>query len=193
MNLRRALSLVLAVVLCMICISGCSDKKPDETKAAVVEATVSSTVDPMPTSSTLVETVILSLPENITKEFVSDTRAYFRADGEVIGGIEILNVAGQRDAMLSEDEYEDLAFTVTKLVQDGEYDCSVDTMSGLADVNVGIKFQDGRTFAHYYDHTFPLRSKAPKGMKPKYLRRNLSKFVRLYLRKQAHYRARGGE
>ena len=80
----------------------------------------------------------------------TDTRAYFRADGEVIGGIEILNVAGQRDAMLSEDEYEDLAFTVTKLVQDGEYDCSVDTMSGLADVNVGIKFQDGRTFAHYF-------------------------------------------
>ena len=47
--------------------------------------------------------------------------------------------------------------------------------------------------AHAYDHTFPLRSKAPKGMKPKYLRRNLSKFVRLYLRKQAHYRAREGE
>ena len=46
---------------------------------------------------------------------------------------------------------------------------------------------------HLYDHTFPLRSKAPKGMKPKYLRRNLSKFVRLYLRKQAHYRAREGE
>src|SRR5699024_4512813 len=29
-------------------------------------------------------------------------------------------------------------------------------------------------FHYYYDHTFPLRSKAPKGMKPKYLRRNLS-------------------
>ena len=48
-------------------------------------------------------------------------------------------------------------------------------------------------FGHLYDHSFPLRSKAPKGTKHKYLYRSKSLFVRICLRKQAHYRARGGE
>ncbi len=48
-------------------------------------------------------------------------------------------------------------------------------------------------FFHNYDHSFPLRCKAPKGMKHRFLKRSKSKFVRICLRKQAHYRARGGE
>ena len=44
---------------------------------------------------------------------------------------------------------------------------------------------------HNHDHSFPLRSKAPKGMKHRCLSHSKPQFVRIGLRKQAHYRARG--
>lgn len=111
----------------------------------------------MPTSASpaeiaedLLGDIVLSLPNTITKEFISDTRAYFLADEVVIGGIEILNLAGQRDTQPDTDDYRDWAVTVTKLVQDGEHDYSVDPYSDLADVTVDIKFRNGRTFIHHF-------------------------------------------
>ena len=143
MNLRKVTSFALATALCVMCISGCSSKALDETKnTTAVEVTTSSATDAMPIS--------INLPENITVEIVSETREYFKAGGDVIGGIEILDVAGQRDVQPDENEYADFAISVTKLVQTGEYDHSVDLSSGVADVVVDIKFRDGRTFEHYF-------------------------------------------
>ena len=53
--------------------------------------------------------------------------------------------------------------------------------------------RQARGGSHCYDHTFPLRSKAQKGTKRGCLCRSTAKSVRMYLRKQTHYRARGGE
>lgn len=52
---------------------------------------------------------------------------------------------------------------------------------------------NGEYIFHNYDHTFPLRYKAQKGMKPGVSNAAIKKSVKLYLRKQAHYRAHGGE
>ena len=46
---------------------------------------------------------------------------------------------------------------------------------------------------HRCDHSFPLRSKAPKWMKHRCLSYSKLKFVKIGLRKQVYYRARGGE
>lgn len=46
---------------------------------------------------------------------------------------------------------------------------------------------------HLYDHIFPLRYKAQTGNETRVLLRSNKKFVKLCLRKQAHYKARGGE
>lgn len=100
--------------------------------------------------SPLLENVELQLPECIERESFSGTRDYFYNNGEIVGGIELLNTAGQRDTLPNEDEYTELAITVTRQVHDGEYDCSVDKDSAIADVKVEIKFQDERTFFHYF-------------------------------------------
>jgi hypothetical protein len=53
-------------------------------------------------------------------------------------------------------------------------------------LNIFFKF-------HRCDHSFPLRSKAPKWMKHRCLSYSKLKFVKIGLRKQVYYRARGGE
>lgn len=102
------------------------------------------------TISLLMENVELQLPDYIERKAVSSSRDYFYNNGKIVGGIELLNIAGQRDTLPNEDEYTELAITVTRQVHDGEYDRSVDKDSAIADVKVEIKFQDERTFFHYF-------------------------------------------
>lgn len=102
------------------------------------------------TISLLMENVELQLPDYIERKAVSSSRDYFYNNGKIVGGIELLNTAGQRDTLPNEDEYTELAITVTRQVHDGEYDRSVDKDSAIADVKVEIKFQDERTFFHYF-------------------------------------------
>ena len=141
--MRKILNKVLATALCVFTISGCSYKMPEETKLPSIAETKHH-------SNNLLADIMIDLPTNITREDDSDSRAYFYVDGVAIGGIEILDVAGQRETLLNEDEYTEFAITVTKQVHDGEYDCSVDKDSTIADVKVEIKFQDERTFFHYF-------------------------------------------
>lgn len=101
-------------------------------------------------NSPLLENMELQLPDYIERNSVSSTRDYFYKDGEIVGGIELLNIAGQRDTLPNQDEYTEFAITVTKQVHEGEYDRSVDKDSAVADVKVEIKFQDKRTFFHYF-------------------------------------------
>lgn len=102
-------------------------------------------------SENLLETVTLELVNGILREDVSDTRAIFKMGEETIGGIEILDIAGQRDTLPYEDDYKNLAENVTKLVREGDFDCSVNKATGMSDVEVQLKFwDDGQCFVHYF-------------------------------------------
>lgn len=102
-------------------------------------------------SENLLENVTLELVNGILREDVSNTRAIFLMDEETIGGIEILDIAGQHETLPYEDDYKNLAENVTKLVREGNFDCSVDKATGMSDVEVQIKFwDDGQCFVHYF-------------------------------------------
>ena len=99
----------------------------------------------------LLENVTLELVNGILREDVSDTRAIFKMGEETIGGIEILDIAGQRETLPYEDDYKNLAENVTKRVREGDFDCSVNKETGMSDVEVQLKFwDDGQCFAHYF-------------------------------------------
>lgn len=102
-------------------------------------------------SENLLKNVTLELVNGILREDVSDTRAIFKMGEETIGGIEILDIAGQRETLPYEDDYINLAKNVTKLVREGNFDCSVSKATGMSDVEVQIKFwDDGQCFVHYF-------------------------------------------
>lgn len=102
-------------------------------------------------SKNLLENVTLELVNGILREDVSDTRAIFKMGEETIGGIEILDIAGQRDTLPYEDDYKNLAENVTKLVREGNFDCSVNKATGMSDVEVQLKFwDDDQCFVHYF-------------------------------------------
>lgn len=102
-------------------------------------------------SENLLGNVTLELVNGILREDVSDTRAIFKMGEETIGGIEILDIAGQRDTLPYEDDYINLAKNVTTLVRKGDFDCSVSKATGMSDVEVQIKFwDDGQCFVHYF-------------------------------------------
>ena len=102
-------------------------------------------------SENLLENVTLELVNGILREDVSDTRTIFKMGEETIGGIEILDIAGQRDTLPYEDDYKNLAENVTKLVREGDFDCSVNKATGMSDVEVQLKFwDDGQCFVHYF-------------------------------------------
>lgn len=102
-------------------------------------------------SKNLLENVTLELVNGILREDVSDTRAIFKMGEETIGGIEILDIAGQRETLPYEDDYKNLAENVTKLVREGNFDCSVNKATGMSDVEVQLKFwDDGQCFVHYF-------------------------------------------
>jgi hypothetical protein len=102
-------------------------------------------------SENLLENVTLELVNGILREDVSNTRAIFLMDEETIGGIEILDIAGQRETLPYEDDYINLAKNVTALVREGDFDCSVNKATGMSDVEVQLKFwDDGQCFVHYF-------------------------------------------
>ena len=102
-------------------------------------------------SENLLENVTLELVNGILREDVSDTRAIFKMGEETIGGIEILDIAGQRETLPYEDDYINLAKNVTTMVREGDFDCSVDKAPGMSDVEVQLKFwDDGQCFVHYF-------------------------------------------
>lgn len=163
MNIQKLIRLTLAGTLCILLAAGCGNKTSVETevptaKSTTIEsttaestATESTTAAPVEISGELLKNVSLSLPDEVTREDVSNTRAVFRHDGNIIGGIEILNIAGQRDTLPFSDDYRDLAEGVTKLVRDDHYDYTLDKATPLADLEVYIIFWgDHQCFAHYF-------------------------------------------
>ena len=140
----KKLVLYICTLLFVFTFSACSAQEEPKSE------TSTSPVNTIQISNDLLKNITLDLPVNITRDDISDSRAYFHADDAVIGGIEILDIAGQRDSLPLADEYTQLAVTVTGLVYNGEYDRSVDNDSALADLSVEIKFQDGLAFHHYF-------------------------------------------
>lgn len=154
MNVPRFLRLIFVAALCTLIVTGVGNNIAEAAEGFNTESTVSS---PSAISDRLLENITLELPDEIIRENVSDTRAifrtraFFRMDEEMIGGIEILDVAGQREALPYEDDYKSLAENVTKLVREGDFDCSVEKATGMSDVEVQIKFwDDGQCFVHYF-------------------------------------------
>lgn len=142
MNVPKFLHLIFVAALCTLIIT-CGNN-------IVAEATEGFNVESI-ASENLLKNITLELVNRILREDVSDTRAIFKMGEETIGGIEILDIAGQRDTLPYEDDYKNLAENVTKLVREGDFDCSVNKETGMCDVEVQLKFwDDGQCFAHYF-------------------------------------------
>lgn len=153
MTVPKFLRLIFVAALCTLIVAG-GGSNVAAAEGFNTEGTASS---PSAISDRLLENITLELPDEIIRENISDTRAifrtraFFRMDEEMIGGIEILDVAGQREALPYEDDYKSLAENVTKLVREGDFDCSVEKATGMSDVEVQIKFwDDGQCFVHYF-------------------------------------------
>ena len=142
MNVPKFFRLIFVAALCTFIITSGNNIVAEATEGFNAESIA---------SENLLENVTLELVNGIMREDVSDTRAIFKMGEETIGGIEILDIAGQRDTLPYEDDYKNLAENVTKLVREGNFDCSVNKETGMCDVEVQLKFwDDGQCFAHYF-------------------------------------------
>ena len=100
-----------------------------------------------PAASSLLENVELTLPDSITRQPVSSTRDYFYKDGQVVGGIELLEIASLDTTDLQ--TFIDQALAVMKDVNDTDYDY----MAGNSEIclaDVSLASRDGREFYHYF-------------------------------------------
>lgn len=134
---------VLAIVVLLL--SGCATPEPSATTASTVSSSGSIEGFDIPS---LLDDVELTLPDSIARKHVSDTRDYFYKDGEVVGGIELLDIASRMDTM-GMQEYADLALAVTKAVYDTEYDYMAENDASCR-VVVSVSSQDKREFYHYF-------------------------------------------
>jgi len=99
-------------------------------------------------SSPLLENIELTLPDFIVRQSASNTSDYFYKDGEVVGGIALLNIAGQMDTM-DMDEYGKLAISVTNSAYNSEYDYMVEDDASCRAI-ASVSSPDGREFYHYF-------------------------------------------
>ncbi len=118
--MKKLFACFLSAALCIVFISGCSEAQASSAATQAASETTSAAAD-VTVSESLLENVKLTLPETISREDVSDTRAYFYQDGEIVGGIALLDIAGEMDTMDLQD-YIDQALAVTQEVYDSEYD-----------------------------------------------------------------------
>ncbi len=101
-----------------------------------------------PAAASLLENVEMTLPDSIIRESVSGTRDYFYKDGQVVGGIELLDIASQLDTM-DMQVFVDQAMAVMKAAYDTDYDY----MAGSSEIclaEVSMSSRDGREFYHYF-------------------------------------------
>lgn len=99
-------------------------------------------------SFSLLESVELTLPDTIVRQSVSATRDFFYKDGEIVGGIELLDIADRMNTM-DLQAYADQALNVTKAVYDAEYDYMAGSDESCQAV-VSLCSQDGKEFYHYF-------------------------------------------
>lgn len=109
------------------------------------DATLSDQED---TTSPLLVNLELQLPDSIERKPISSTREYFYKDGEIVGGIELLDIADQMDSM-DLDAYAELALSVTKTTYDRDYDYMEESSSDCHAM-VSMISHDGKEFYHYF-------------------------------------------
>lgn len=100
------------------------------------------------TTSPLLVNLELQLPDAIERKLISSTREYFYKDGEIVGGIELLDIASQMDSM-DLDTYAELALSVTKTAYDRDYDYMAESSSDCHAM-VSLISHDGKEFYHYF-------------------------------------------
>ncbi len=139
------LQTILAVLaISALALSGCA-RSEEFTTVPTLETTCA--IEENTRSSTL-EGVELTLPDFIVRQSAADSRDYFYNDGEIVGGIEILNIASQTDTT-DMREYAEQAIDITKAVYNTEYDYMVEGDESCHTI-VSVSSQDGREFYHYF-------------------------------------------
>lgn len=131
---------VLAMILSLL--PGCARQEIPVPSASTADAIY--TIQ----SFSLLESVELELPDTIARQSVSAARDLFYRDGEVVGGIELLDIADRMDTM-DLQAYADQALTVMKAVYDTEYDYMAE-MDGSCQAVVSVCARDGKAFYHYF-------------------------------------------
>lgn len=131
---------VLAIILSLL--PGCARLKTPVSSAPTADAIY--TIQ----SFSLLESVELTLPDTIARRSVSATRDLFYKDGDVVGGIELLDIADRMDTM-GLQAYADQALNVMKAVYDTVYDYMAETDDSCQAV-VSLSSQEGKGFCHYF-------------------------------------------
>lgn len=143
MKLRDILAVLAVIVLIL---AGCA--KTETTTATTASPIHSTESTEEHAVSSLLESVELTLPDSIIRQNVSGTRAYFYQNEEVIGGIELLDIASQMDTV-NLQAYVDQALAVIQDVYNAEYDYMAESGDYCRAI-VSVSSQDGREFYHYF-------------------------------------------
>lgn len=130
----------LLLILAVLMLTGCGKPEPTETTGSALEPTYS-----IEETASLLEGVELTLPDFIDRQCVSDTRDYFYKDGQVVGGIELVEPVDGMDL----DAYAQLALAVTRAVYDTEYDYIAEG-EVISKALVSVSSREGREFYHYF-------------------------------------------
>lgn len=173
MNRIRFLRLGLAIALMGTILAGCGavnqqqtvpteekpaetavSEKPAETTLPEQEAETTTPVTlPQSSGRTLLQKLTLTLPINVTREAVSDTRDYFVLNGEVVGGIalvDLMDLEGQPDPQEVLGQCQELAISVTQEVYPKEYDSISGSSAEYCQYETSLVSADGSEFNHYF-------------------------------------------
>lgn len=140
MNVKSSVGL-LALVIMLLCtlLSGCGESE--------IVATLETTGPVLEVTTGLLDSLTLELSPNITRERISDTRDAFIRDGQVIGGIVVMNL----DAETVADTAKLVDYLQTNIVEGiapeaYSYYMAGSSKYGLIDVECGTR---DREFTHY--------------------------------------------
>lgn len=139
MHKQKIMALTLAMSL-TAALAGCAGAKTGEGNPAT-DVVAQVTTVPAAAGESLLQNVTLELPENITREQVSEARDYFYADGQVVGGIALVDNASP----------EQTAQAVTKEAFPADYD--FDYISGdcaFCEAEVAVITKEQREFGHHF-------------------------------------------
>lgn len=138
MKLRIMSMLFAMLVLLAGCVEHDSSNIPTAPSTAVEQTAVSTSLDG----------ITLELPDYIARERVSETVEYFYLNGNIVGGIAVLDDADDMDTMEFQD-YVDCALDITKKVYDTDYDYMA-ANEEFCHTIVSVNSQDGKEFYHYF-------------------------------------------
>lgn len=141
----RLCMMLVVLAMTMSLLVGCARQEMTITTYPTVESAISTEENG---ESPLLERLVIELPDFIIRQHVSNMREHFYKDGELIGGIELLDIASQMDTMDNQG-YADQALNVMKSVFATEFDYMSESDAYCRAV-VSVSSRDGREFYHYF-------------------------------------------